>query len=91
MPGSPANPGFHARPARAPRREAAMTTHVSPLLRDIYRILSVECRTPMGELQHAALRLMLTRFKGLSKSARRQAWEELKKELGAFEEGEGDD
>ena len=61
------------------------------MLRDIYKILSVEFRTTMGELQLAALRLMIARFRGLSKAERRQAWEALREELVNYEESEGDD
>jgi hypothetical protein len=71
---------------------AAMTTRGSLGLRDLYKVLSVEVRTTMGEFQLAALRLMLARFKGHStKAERRKVWEAIQEELASYKESEGDD
>jgi hypothetical protein len=80
-------------PRFVPTRDeaAAMTTRVSPPLRDIYKVMSVELRSTMGELQLVALRSMIARFEGLSKVERRRLWETIKNELPADDEGERDD
>ena len=76
-----------SRPDRA--EKVTVTTHCPAGLRDSYKHLGVDCGATMGELQLAALRLMLhTRFKGVPRSERRRVWQTIESEL---ERAEGDD
>jgi hypothetical protein len=78
------------RPDRAGK--VAMTTLGPANLRDSYKVLAVDCHATMGELQLAALDLMLlSRFEGVARSECWRVWEEIRKELERGKESEAGD
>jgi hypothetical protein len=77
------------RPDRADK--VAMTTRVSPRLRESYRELSGRLGAKMEDLQRVALRSFLPNLWGLSRREQRVVWADLLKTYPAHSENDADD